>query len=386
MMRPRTNLIIAVTVVVAAALIGIRLLRSKAHAHKHDKVTGDASFDVAADGHRIHLLVLRQHGDHQALLHKRIENGGESAETELPRAANEKIISKRSNDVRIAAHGGHVVALWQVAGTGFMNRGPLRFAESFDGGTSWKAIAGPTAANRTDDQGFAGFTADAKGKFHLVWLDLEAKIKGLRYAAYKDGKWSTPETIDAATCQCCWNSIAVNPQGEPIVMYRALKPRDMATARRSSGGWVKEGSVDNFGWQIEACPHAGGGLALGKKSAFAVTWTGHEKEQGTYLSATNGAGKWERKMRLGGKFARNPDIAHAADRLAAVWDEFEGERRMVKLRISPDGGSEWRQEEILTGPQVSGSYPRVVALPQGFTVFWSETQKGGNAGVRYKKI
>ena len=169
-------------------------------------------------------------------------------------------------------------------------------------------------------------------------------------------------------------------------MYRALKPRDMATARRSSGGWVKEGSVDNFGWQIEACPHAGGGLALGKKSAFAVTWTGHEKEQGTYLAATNGTGKWERKMRLGGKFARNPDIAHTADRLAAVWDEFAGERRMVKVRISPDGGNQWRQEEILTNAQVSGSYPRVVALPQGFTVFWSETQKGGTAGVRYKKI
>lgn len=59
---------------------------------------------------------------------------------------------------------------------------------------------------------------------------------------------------------------------------------------------------------------------------------------------------------------------------------------MVKVRISPDEGSQWRQEEILTAAQVSGSYPRVVALPQGFTVFWSETQKGGNAGVRYKKI
>ena len=91
-------------------------------------------------------------------------------------------------------------------------------------------------------------------------------------------------------------------------------------------------------------------------------------------------------MRLGGKFARNPDIAHTADRLAAVWDEFAGERRMVKVRISPDGGNQWRQEEILTNAQVSGSYPRVVALPQGFTVFWSETQKGGTAGVRYKKI
>lgn len=386
MMPKRKGLIIAVTVTVAAVLIGMRMLRTKVHQHKHDKVSGDASFDVAADGSRIHLLVLKQHGDHQMLVHKKIEQGEESAETELPRAATEKIISKRSNDVRIAARESHVVALWQVAGTGFMNRGPLRFAESLDGGHSWKALTGPTAAGRTDDQGFAGFTADDKGKFHLVWLDLEAKVKGLRYASYNNGKWSAVETIDAATCQCCWNSIATGADGEPVVMYRALKPRDMATARRSSQGWVKEGNVDNFGWQIEACPHAGGGLALGKKSAFAVTWTGHETEQGTHFSATNAGGKWNRKMRLGGKSARNPDIALSAGRLAAVWDEFEGERRMVKVRISPNGGGEWRPEEILTPVQVSGSYPRVVALPQGFMVFWSETQKGGNAGVRYKKI
>lgn len=386
MMPKRKGLIIAVTVTVAAVLIGMRLLRNKTHQHKHDKITGDASFDVAADGPRIHLLVLKQHGDHQMLVHKKIENGEESTETELPRAANEKIISKRSNDVRIAARTSHVVALWQVAGTGFMNRGPLRFAESFDGGNSWKAIAGPTATNRTDDQGFAGFAADDKGQFHLVWLDLEAKVKGLRYASYNNGKWSAPETIDAATCQCCWNSIVVNPQGEPVVMYRALKPRDMATAKRSTQGWVKSGTVDNFGWQIEACPHAGGGLALGNGAAFAVTWTGHETELGAYLNSGVADGQWKQKTRLGGKSARNPDIAMSGKRVLAVWDEFEGERRMVKVRISPDTGAHWQSDDILTAANVSGSYPRVVSSPQGFTVFWSQTQKGRDTEVHYKKL
>lgn len=386
-MKPkRKTLILAVTVVVAAGLLGIRMLRTKAHQHHHEKVSGDASFDAAADGERIHLLVFKQHGDHQMLVHKRIENGNESAETELPRAANEKIISRRSNDVRIAARDGHVLALWQVAGTGFMNRGPLRFAESFDAGKTWKSVAGPTASNRTDDQGFAGVTADNKGKFHLVWLDLEAKIKGLRYASLADGKWSAPETIDAATCQCCWNSIAVNTQGEPVVMYRALKPRDMATARRSTQGWVKSSTVDNFGWQIEACPHAGGGLALGDSAAFAVTWTGHETALGAYLNRGSVDGQWKQKIRLGGKSARNPDIAVSGKRVLAVWDEFEGERRMVKVRISPDTGARWQNDTILTAADVSGSYPRVVSSPQGFTVFWSETQKGHGTEVRYKRM
>lgn len=386
MIQKRKGLIFAVTIVVAAALIGIRLLRSKAHQHKHDKVTGDASFDAAADGGLIHLLILRQHGEHQALVYKSIGVGDDTVETELPRAADEKIISKRSNDVRIAARGDHIVALWQVAGTGFMNRGPLRFAESLDGGHSWKSIAGPTAPGRTDDQGFAGFIADDKGKFHLVWLDLEAKVKGLRYASYSAGKWSAIETIDAATCQCCWNSIAVGAQREPIVMYRALKPRDMATARRSSQGWVKEGSVDNFGWQIEACPHAGGGLALGDSAAFAVTWTGHETEQGAHFSATNADGKWQRNTRLGGKSARNPDVALSGMKVAAIWDEFEGERRMVKVRISPDAGAHWQSDAILTPANVSGSYPRILPSPQGFVALWSETQKGHNTEIKYKKL
>ena len=64
-------------------------------------------------------------------------------------------------------------------------------------------------------------------------------------------------------------------------------------------------------------------------------------------------------MRLGGKSARNPDIALSAGRLAAVWDEFEGERRMVKVRISPDGGGDWGKEES------QGNYTQKVLCIRG---------------------
>ncbi len=385
-MKPRKELILAVTLVVAAGLIGMRFLRGKAQHHRHEKITGDASFDAYADGPRIHVLILRQHGDHQVLLYKKIENGNESTETELPHAAGEKIISRRSNDVRVAARGNHILALWQIAGTGYANRGPLRAAESTDGGKTWKSAPQPLAPGRTDDQGFVALMADRNGKFQAVWLDLDAKLKGLRHASYDSGVWSKPATIDTKTCECCWNTLKENPAGDLLVLYRNAKPRDMALAKFSAGAWQKAGIVDNFDWRIEACPHAGGGLASDNNYTYAVTWTGHETAQGAYFNRKkNSDNRWSLKTKLGGKSARNPDIVENSGRIAVVWDEFEGERRLVKVQTSANAGVTWTKAEMLTGANVSGSYPRIVGAAQGFTAFWSETQNGRTA-VRFKKL
>lgn len=387
----RKEILVAATLLVVATFFTVYFFRGRKHTHAamYETATGETSFDAAFDGTRTHVLVLRQINGVQTLVHRQVKEDSmlENAdETIIPHAAQEKIISKRTNNVRIAAHENHVIALWQVAGSGFGGRGPLRFAESRDAGKTWRGIAGPIKAERKDDQGFAGFIADTKDTFHLVWLDVGDKSKGLRYASFKNGVWSSVETVEKTTCECCKNSVALTAQGEPIVLYRALHPRDMAAAKRTAQGWKNLGNVDNFGWYVSACPHAGGGLALANSSAYAVTWTGLEKAQGAYLNIGAMAGRWHTKTRLGGTLAHNPDIAVSRTAVAALWDEFEGERRVIKARLSLDAGRHWQEDRTLTQPNRTSSFPRVVGVRKGFMVFWLESKANGFTLLRGQSL
>ncbi|MFO1471855.1 MAG: hypothetical protein U1F27_12565 [Turneriella sp.] len=387
MTNRKRNLIIAAIAIPAVICGGwYWQSRGKAHAHKAEKLSGETSFDVYADGQRLHMLVLKEHGQHQSIVYRGFAGGEVSPEIALPINPREKIISRRSNDVQIAAAGNHLLAAWQISGTGYANRGPIRTAESRDGGQTWQQATPPTAANRTDDQGFFDIETDDRGRFHIVWLDSQAKIKGLRHAMFAGQQWSAAQTIDAETCQCCWNSLRKNPQGELLVLYRNARPRDMALARYDGKAWHKAGIVDGFNWQVEMCPHAGGGLAIDNEQTFAVTWTGREDSVGCYLSKRGKPDSLARPQKFGNNSARNPDIAQNAHGLAIVWDEFEGASRRAKFTLLPKTDRKKMPDgEILSDTAKAGAYARVLNAGDGFYAFWSETLNA-NSTIRWRKL
>lgn len=382
----KRNLIIAAIALPAVICGGwFWLNKGRSHAHKAEKLSGETSFDVYAEGGRIHMLVLREHGEHQSVVYRQLAAGDAAREVVLPTNPQDRIISRRSNDVQVAAAGDHLLAAWQVAGTGYANRGPIRTAESFDAGQSWRQSAAPTAANRTDDQGFFDIETDSKGRFHIVWLDSQAKVKGLRYASFAEGKWSPAQTIDAETCQCCWNSLRKNPQGELTVLYRNARPRDMALAQFDGKTWGKTGIVDGFGWKVEMCPHAGGGIAFDHDNTYAVTWTGLETSVGCYLTRKKSSEpSWQRPQKFGNTSARNPDIAVNAKGIAIVWDEFEGENRRAKFMRLSNSGTAFPAAQTISAEKAA-SYPRVVTDGNDFHAFWTETKKG-EAIIRGRKL
>jgi hypothetical protein len=387
MNRNKRYLIIAAIALPAVICGGwFWLNRDKAHAHKAEKLSGETSFDVYAQGGRIHMLVLREHGAHQSVIYRQFAAGDIVREVALPTNPQDRIISRRSNDVQTAAAGDHLLAAWQVAGTGYANRGPIRTAESFDAGQSWRQSVAPTAAKRTDDQGFFDIEADNHGNFHLVWLDSQAKIKVLRYASLADGKWSAPQTIDAETCQCCWNSLRKNPQGELAVLYRNARPRDMALAKFDGKAWLKAGIVDGFGWKVEMCPHAGGGIAFDRDHTYAVTWTGLEASVGCHLTGKkNSETAWQKPQKFGNTSARNPDIAVNGTGIAIVWDEFEGENRRAKfMRLANSDTTAFPAAQTISSG-AAASYPRVVTNEASFHAFWTEI-KNGEAVIRGRKL
>lgn len=364
--------------------------RGDDHGHgDHAPAAGVASIDVVADGPRVHLLVSSKPGGAGTELHYSRSNDGGATWGDPVRVGKDLPApnrAKRGSDVQIAAAGDRIVAVWQSEGTGSFGGGPMVTAISADGGKSWKVGPNPADDGSTDGHGFIDVAADAGGTFHLVWLDSRGGRQGLRYARSADGgaSWSRNQTLDDETCECCWNAVAAGPGGAVAVLYRDKSPRDMAMVRSADGGetWTRVGLVGEFDWDIEGCPHVGGGLAIvpgdGPPTIHSVVWTGRAGKDGVYYLGSKDGGRTPGEAtRLGDSHAWHPDLAATGSgRVAAVWDARGEEARGIYGAVSEDGGKGWSEPRRLDAAGAVASHPRVVATPTGFRAFWTERADG----------
>jgi hypothetical protein len=71
--------------------------------------------------------------------------------------------------------------------------------------------------------------------------------------------------------------------------------------------------------------------------------------------------------------AWHPALAvHAGGRIAVVWDTMAAVAPETWGALSSDGGLTWEAPVRLSAPEVPAAHPRVVAIQQGFRVFWTE--------------
>lgn len=363
---------------------------SPAHIDYHSSgLKNVASLDVYVDGKTIHLLLAGRatEGKTPVLRYTRSNDSGATwrAPVRVQTDGSTPYDPHRGDDVQLAAVGVRLVALWLTEGTGYGGSGPLATAVSSDGGETWTSGPNPADNDSTKGHGFADLVASGDGNFHLVWLDGRGGEQALYYARGMDGgrHWSRNEPIDTATCECCWNTLKASSDGELFVLYRNIDPRDMALAATSSGNtWQRLGSVGDFDWNFDGCPHTGGGLAIAPGAArlHAVVWTGQGESVGLHhLTSTDGGRGWSSPRRLGGYDAHHADIAaRDADRVAAVWDTIGSRGGAIVAALSDDGGRTWEQRTVHQS-NTSPSQPRVIATPRGWRVFW--TERRGGVGV-----
>lgn len=359
-------------------------------AHEHAPAAGVVSLDVQAEGDSVHLLT----GESPALLYRHSEDGG-AAWSEPVRVDERKpapFSLHRGLDAQIAAAADHLVAVWMTEGTDKWGSGPMATALSADGGKTWVAGPNPADDGSTTGHGFIDIAADDTGTFHLTWLDSRDGRQGLRYARSSDHgqTWSANETLKKATCECCANALATAPGGTVAILYRDREPRDMGFVTLRDGGktWSEPARVGAFGWELNACPHTGGGVAISQAEQYtgpgrtmqttfmnAVVWTGKAGSAGVHpLRSLDFGATWKPNPQLGRSSASHPALAANGQRLAAVWDEPAGDKGSIWSATSSDAGATWSEPKRLSAPEASASHPLIVATDSGFRVFWTESR------------
>ncbi len=281
---------------------------------------------------------------------------------------------------------------------------------SADGGKTWTPGANPADDGTSSGHAFIDIAADSDGTFHIVWLDTrnDTKIrprlnerapsgKGLRYARSIDGgaSWSENVTLDPQTCECCWNTIKTAPGGKVDVLYRSYSPRghgDRSVSLDAGRTWTAPVRVGQFGWNINGCPHVGGGLAVdptGKdNSVYAVVWTAKDDlNHGAYvLSSPDGGATWNEPAHLGDSTSWHSDIARHDRELIAAWDAFRDEKMAMFFARSADGAKTWSSPVQLSAPAASATHPRAISTPAGFRIFWTEQSPGKPSEWRERDV
>ncbi len=339
------------------------------------------SFDVYVESSSVHAVVVgsAQPGKESAVYYLRSEDGGRQwSKPVLISAGVDVPIAARGNDVQLAAANNKIVVLWQTRAE-FPNQGPITGVYSSDSGKTWSKTLNP-AENNAGDQAHLDLISDHQGYFHVVWLEdpEEHGYQSVRYARSINGgqAWETAKTLDDSTCSCCWNTLLVSRSGALNLLYRDMRPRDMALMQSVDDGihWQLVSTVGQFNWQFEGCPHIGGGLAESSANVLhSVVWTGTDQKQGLYYVASDTDGKaWYPPYRLS-KNALHGDIAAFNDRqLLAIWDEKGPEGLHIEFASSDDAGKTWHNPIALSDLTRVATHPKVVATEAGVLALWTE--------------
>ncbi|WP_371323937.1 exo-alpha-sialidase [Dechloromonas sp. ZY10] len=263
---------------------------------------------------------------------------------------------------RIAVAGGRVHVSWtQALPQPFA--GHVRYARSDDDGQSFTTPETVNDDRQPITHRFNAMLADAKG-VTLAWIDKRdgqgrKDYRGAAiYTARRDNgeaAFSNRKLADHS-CECCRLAMAVDEQGQPLVFWRHIfgkNTRDFALAgvHAPVAGEPLRASED--GWQIDACPHHGGDLAVDGRGGRHLAWfTGAAASPGLHYRRIDG----ERMTppRAFGDLDRQPGhpaLVAAGEQIWLVWREFDGERNRIVGQYSADRGEHWSPAaEIASDP------------------------------------
>ncbi|WP_292932967.1 sialidase family protein [Noviherbaspirillum sp.] len=271
--------------------------------------------------------------------------------------------------------------------------GEIRFVRSLDGG---KTFLPPITVHANRDEithRFDSLVVDRSGRIYVAWIDKRDGIAAaarketyrgaaLYYAVSEDGGASFKGDIKIAdhSCECCRIALALNQEGRPVAMWRhvfAPNVRDHAMAELTHEGKampLSRASFDN--WRIDACPHHGPSLAFGDDGTRHQVWFSMKDDDGGifYAHATP-AGKLSTPIKLGAPNAEHAEVAVDGKRVVLAWKQFDGKSTAIFGKLSNDGGTTWRDQE-LARTEGASDHPHLLNTPSGILLAWRTQAEG----------
>lgn len=302
----------------------------------------------------------------------------------------ETIAADGENRPKIAVGANGVVLLSWTQALPKNYTGNIRFARSVDGGQSFSAPITLNDDGRITSHRFDSLVIDGKGRVAVAWLDARDRdAAGEKGGAYAGVSVYTAQSNDNGvhfsanrrlaehTCECCrvattWSN------GDPVVFWRNLygtNTRDFAFAKLDDGA-VRRATDDD--WQIDACPHHGGGVAADGRGALHLVWfTNGKTRQGLFYRRIAGMNE-SLPLAFGNAAAQagHPAVAAAGDLVILTWREFNGNAYVAYAQRSVDGGTTWRAPVRLAETAGIADYPLPLIDGTRAWLVWNTAAEG----------
>lgn len=268
--------------------------------------------------------------------------------------------------------------------------GEIRYARSTDGGQSFSAPITINDDRRLTSHRFDSLISDGGARLAIAWLDGRdrdaAKEKGDQFAGVSvytarsddDGaSFQANRKLTDHTCECCRTALTWTADG-PVALWRNVygtNTRDFALAHLDSG---KLQRLADDEWNIDACPHHGGGIATGGDGTLHAVW---------YTQGKNRQGLFYRQIqddRMSAPMAFGNPQAQAGHATVAVdgqtvliaWREFDGQAYGAMTLLSRDGGARWHAPRRIATTAGAADYP-IPLIHNGRTrIVWNTLREG----------
>ncbi len=309
----------------------------------------------------------------------------------------EAVTAEAENRPKLAVDADGTVHVTWTQNLGQPMTGHIRYARSSDGGRSFAQPITLNEDRQVISHRFDALASDGQGRVAVVWLDARGRSGrtgkkspqtdvGVYAALSQDGgaSFAPDRRVVEHSCQCCRTGVTWARNG-PVAFWRHVfgrNIRDFAIARLDGGPVLR---VTDDEWEIDGCPHHGGGIAADGRGNLHVTWFTdgarrrgifYRRIAGTDFSRADARPEMSAPLALGdpARQAGHPAVAAAGERVLLAWREFDGRRFSAWAMYSPDAGASWGAAQKLAESEGQADYALPLLDARQARVVWNTAE------------